>query len=53
MIESHGIIIIRINPDDVNFNMHRLIINQIYTHNIKSTEKNPEKSTKKSLIDDL
>ena len=44
MIESHGITIIRTNPDDADFNMNRLI-NQIYTHIVKST--------KKSLIDDL
>ena len=29
------------------------LINRIYTHNIKSTEKQTKKSTKKSLIDDL
>ena len=44
MIESYGIIIIRTNPDAADFDMNRLI-NQIYTHIIKST--------KKSLIDDL
>ena len=44
MIESHGITIIRTNPDTADFDMNRLI-NQIYTHIIKST--------KKSLIDDL
>ena len=44
MIESHGITIIRINPDDADFNTNRLI-NQIYTHIVKST--------KKSLTDDL
>ena len=44
MIESHGITIIRTNPDAADFDMNRLI-NQIYTHIIKST--------KKSLIDDL
>ena len=44
MIESHGITIIRTNPDAADFDMNRLI-NQIYTHFIKST--------KKSLIDDL
>ena len=44
MIESHGITIIRTNPDDANFNMNKLI-NQIYMHIIKST--------KKSLIHDL
>ena len=44
MIESYGITIIRINPDVSDFDMNRLI-NQIYTHIIKSTIK--------SLIDDL
>ena len=44
MIESHGITIIRTNPDAADFDMNRLI-NQIYKHIIKST--------KKSLIDDL
>ena len=43
MIESHGITIIRTNPDAADFDKNRLI-NQIYTH---------IKSTKKSLIDDL
>ena len=52
IIESHGITIIRTNPDDANFNMNRLI-NQIYTHIIKSTKKQTNVSTKKSLIDDL
>ena len=44
MIESHGITIIRTNPDAADFDINRLI-NQIYTHIIEST--------KKSLIDDL
>ena len=44
MRESHGITIIRTNPDAADFDMNKLI-NQIYTHIIKST--------KKSLIDDL
>ena len=52
MIESHGITIIRTNPDDADFNMNRLI-KQIYTHIIKSTKKPTNVSTKKSLIDDL
>ena len=52
MIESHGITIVRTNPDDANFNMNRLI-NQIYTHIVKSTKKQTNVSTKKSLIDDL
>ena len=44
MIESHGITIIRTNPDAADFDINRLI-NRIYMHIIKST--------KKSLIDDL
>ena len=52
MIESHGITIIRTNPDDANFNMNRLI-NQIYTHIIKSIKKQTNASAKKSLIDNL
>ena len=44
MIETHGITIIRTNPDAADFDMNKLI-NQIYTYIIKST--------KKSLIDDL
>ena len=52
MIESHGITIIRTNPDAADFDMNRLI-NQIYTHIIESTKKQTKVSTKKSLIDDL
>ena len=52
MIASYEINIIRTNPDDVDFDMNRLI-NQIYTHIIKSTKKQTKVSTKKSLIDDL
>ena len=44
MIESHGITIIRTNPDAADFDMNKLI-NQIYWQIIKPT--------KKSLIDDL
>ena len=44
MIDSHGITIIRTNPHAADFGMNRLI-NQKYTHIIKST--------KKSLTDDL
>ena len=43
-IESHGITIIRTNPDAADFDMSKLI-NQIYTKIIKSS--------RKSLIDDL
>ena len=52
MIESHGITIIRTNPDAGDFDMNRLI-NQIYTHIIESTKKQTKTSTKKSLIADL
>ena len=52
MIASYEITIIRTNPDAVDFDMNRLI-NQIYTHIIKSTKKQTKVSTKKSLIDDL
>ena len=52
MIEGHGITVIRNNPDAADFNINRLI-NQIYMHIIKSTKNQTEKSTKKSLIDDL
>ena len=46
MIESHGITIIRTNPDDADFDMNKLI-NQIYTQIIKSTKKQTKVSTKK------
>ena len=36
MTESHGITIIKTNPDAADFDMNRLI-NQIYTEIIKST----------------
>ena len=52
MIENYVITIIRTNPDGADFDMNRLI-NQIYTHIIKSTKKQTKVSTKKSLIDDL
>ena len=52
MIESHGITIIRTNPDAAHFDMNRLI-KQIYKLIIKSTKKQTKVSTKKSLIDDL
>ena len=52
MIESHGITFIRTNPNAADLDMDRLI-NQIYTHIIKSTKKQTKVSTKKSLIDDL
>ena len=44
MIKSHGITIIRTNPDAADFNM-TMLINQIYKHIIEST--------KVLLIDDL
>ena len=52
MIESHGITIIRTNPDAADFDMNRLI-NKIYTHIAESTKKQTKVSTKKSLFDDL
>ena len=52
MIESHGITIIRTNPDGADFDLKRLI-NQMYTDIIKSTKKQTKVSTKKSLIHDL
>ena len=52
MIESHGITIIRTNPDAADFDMNRLI-NQIYKHIIESTKNQTKVSTKKSLIYDL
>ena len=45
MIESHGITIIRTNPDAADFDMNRLT-NQIYTHIIESTKKQTKDSTK-------
>ena len=52
MIESHGITIIRTNPDDADFNTYTLI-NQIHKHIIESTKNQTKVSTKKSLIDDI
>ena len=52
MIESHGITIIRTNPDAADFDINRLI-NQIYTHIIEWTKKETKVSTEKLLIDDL
>ena len=52
MIESHGITIIRTNPDAADFDMNRLI-DRIYKHIIESTKNQTKVSTKKSLIDDL
>ena len=52
MIESHGITIIRTNPDTADFNMNRLI-NQIYKHIIESTKNQTKVSTKNSQIDHL
>ena len=50
MIEGYEITVIRtitvINPDDPSFNINRLI-NQKYTHIIKSTKKQTKKQTKK------
>ena len=44
MIESHGITIIRTNPDASDFEIR--LINQIYTHIIKSTKKQSKVSVK-------
>ena len=44
MIESHGITIIRTNPDAADFDMNRLI-NQIYKHIIESNKRKLEKET--------
>ena len=52
MIESHGITIIRTNPDDADFDMNKLI-NQTYMQILKSTKKQTKVSTKKSLIEDI
>ena len=52
MIESHGITIIRTNPDAADFDINRLI-NQIYTHIFESAKTKNILSTKKSLINDL
>ena len=51
MIEGHGITVVRTNPETTN--CIKGLIYQIYMHIIKSTKKQTEKSTKKSLIDDL
>ena len=48
MIDSHGITIIRTNPDTADFDMNRLI-NQIYTHIIKSTKKSLNNDFSKRL----
>ena len=48
MIEGHGVTVFGTNPEAPNC-IHE-IINQIYMHIIKSTKKQTEKSTKKSLI---
>ena len=52
MIESHGITIIKTNPDAADFDINRLI-NQIYKHIAESIKKQTKVSTKKSLIADL
>ena len=52
MIKSHGITIIRTNPDDEDFDINKLI-NQTYMQILKSTKKQTKVSTKKSLIEDL
>ena len=45
MIEDHGITVVRNNPEAINCIIR--LINQIYMHVIKSTEKQTEQSTKK------
>ena len=52
MTESHGITIIRTNPDDADFDMNKLK-NQIYTQIIKSTKEQTKVSTKNPLIESL
>ena len=51
MIEVYGITDTKINSDPQNPNNR--LINQIYMQKFISTKKQVEKSTKKSLIDDL
>ena len=51
MVEDHEITVIRTNPEAPN-DINRLI-NQIHMHIIKSTKKQTEELTKKSLIHDL
>ena len=46
------LLLLELNPDDANVNMNKLI-NQIYSHIIKSTKKQTNASTKYSLIDNL
>ena len=46
MIESHGITLIRTNPDAADFDMNRLI-NQIHKHIIESIKKQTKKQTEK------
>ena len=52
MIESHGITIVRTNPDAADFYINRLI-NQIYKHIAESIKKQTKVLTKRSLTDDL
>ena len=42
-IESHGITIIRTNPDATDFDMNKLLINQIYKHISQSNKEKLEK----------
>ena len=51
MREGHGITVVTNNSETTN--CIKGLIYQIYMHIIKSTKKQTEKSTKKSLIDDL
>ena len=52
LIEDHGYTFIWTNPDAPDFNINRLM-NEIYMHIVKSTQKQIKESPKKSLIDDL
>ena len=50
MIEGHGIIIIRTNPDASDLDINQLI-NQIYTQIIKSTKKSLTEYLSKRLLE--
>ena len=50
MIDSHGITIIRTNPNAADFDMNK-IINLVYTHIIKSTEKSITDYLSKKLVE--
>ena len=50
MIDSHGITIIRTYPNAADFDMNK-IINLVYTHIIKSTEKSITDYLSKKLVE--